>query len=96
MVWFKVVTKFANQSQNLFISFTSSIADHQAPPALLNFGLLVAPGRSWSLLVAPGRSWSLLVTPGRSWSLCNFDIRTSSSHKLHVEACTYAFHNDLA
>ncbi len=33
----------------------------QAPPALLNFGLLVAPGRSWSLLVAPGRSWSLLV-----------------------------------
>jgi hypothetical protein len=47
-----------------------------APPALLNFGLRVARGRSWSL--------------------CDFDIGTSSSHKQHVEACTYVFHNDIA
>ncbi len=50
------------------------------------------PSQFWS----PGRSWSLLVAPGRSWSLCYFGIRSSSSHKLHVEACTYAFHNDVA
>jgi len=27
----------------------STPRDEQAPPALLNFGLLVAPGRSWLL-----------------------------------------------
>ena len=44
---------------------TCYVCDDQAPTVILDFTLLVGPGRPWSGLVGPGRPWSALVGNSR-------------------------------